>query len=123
CGHEPASPRLAQNLGREMQPRGGRGHRATLPRINRLISFPVALRIGPRNVRGQWNVSNSFNRGEYIRSWLETDPPFSEATASHHLGLKFVALSEEKTLPYHNLAPRTHQAFPFIRIVPNLPRK
>ena len=103
---------------------GGRsGHRSALSRVNSLISFAIAGGVFASNVRRQRSVPDLFQALEEIVRRREPNPPLAKLAALDHFGSKFIVLPEEQPFSHTNFPPRSHQAFPFIRLPLQLPRQ
>ena len=65
-------------------------------------------------------MSNGIDAGEKVLDGVEADVPLAEFSAGDDFGLKFVMLTEEEMLADSDLAARTHETLPLVRIVPQL---
>src|SRR5437016_10178823 len=106
-----------------MQPGGRSGYGSALLSVDRLIPFAIGGRIFAGDVRGQRDVTDLFDSREEIVHGREADVPLAKAAAPDHLRLEFIVFSKEQMFSQPNLPSGSHQAFPFVGVVLNLPRE
>src|SRR6266568_3858800 len=120
-GYDSALPYAGKNFRSEVQT-GGRGrNRASLARINGLISLAVFGIVRASDVWGQRHMPETFNQGEEIFGGTETDFPLAKLTAFYDFTADLPCIAEEQLLSNPDLPPRTDKAFPFVRLAGNLP--
>jgi hypothetical protein len=106
-----------------MKAGGGSGHRSALAGVDRLVTIAVGGGIIPSNVGRQGHVTDPFHAREEIVNRSEADVAFAEFSAPDDLGLKIVAVAEEKMLADSDLAARADEAFPIVWALPQLARQ
>src|ERR1700690_4541971 len=118
-----------ENLWSEMQACGGRGHGPAFAGVDRLVAFAVAAAVFARDIRRQGHVTQSLDDREEIRRGIKTDAALAEFSPrddfSGEPGLLKSARLRNLTAEIHpladaNLFPRTHQAFPLVRVLRHL---
>jgi hypothetical protein len=112
-----------EDFRREVQAGGGRGNRASLARVYRLVALPISSPIGARNIRRQRNMAEPFDYAEKVNHGREPDSALPERAPAGHFRLQIARLTEVELLSHSNLAPGTHEALPLIRISTGLPRE
>ncbi len=68
-------------------------------------------------------MADAIERGEEIAGRLKADAAFAEFCAREDLGLQFVMLAKQQTLPYADLAAGPHQTLPVVGIGRKLARQ
>jgi hypothetical protein len=103
-----------ENLRRKVQSRGGRGRRATLPRVDRLVSLAVERRVIAMNVRGQWHVSECIQSLIEISYRGKAQRPLSTLAGRDDVGVKSRILRTRKldSIAHPKLTTRLHKGAP-----------
>jgi len=114
-------PQVFQNFRSEMQAGGGSRDRATLPRIDGLIAFVVERSIGARHVGRQGHMAELIEKLKEIVHLGKTNAPLTKFGTAHDFGHQFCRFAEENVFTDTNLSAGTDQAFPFVRVFPELP--
>src|SRR5581483_10163394 len=102
-----------ENLGSEMQPGCRSRYRSALAGIDSLIALQISPAVIAMDIRRQGYVSQTLHHALEICDREKADTTLPIAAACDHLRLKF-PVAKVQTLANTNLAPGTHQAFPFI---------
>src|SRR5580704_9695330 len=104
------SPRAQslENLGREVESCRRRSHRASLPRIDRLIPFPIERFIRALDVWWQRNVTKSCKR--FLKTSLRSESHNPQAIPAPVLHTRFqLSIAENDALSDGNLSSRPHE--------------
>jgi hypothetical protein len=84
-----------------------------------VVSWPIgAVDIGRKR-----HVTNPVDQRKEVGHRGKPNCPFTKSSPPHHFGLQLVGVAEEKSFSYANLAARTNQAFPVVRILGKLSGK
>jgi len=103
-----------QNRRCEMQSGGGRGHRAALLGVDRLIPFTVGRLVVAVDIRRERHVPDSVERFVKISVLFKPDASFAECAAGNDFGGEFLGRPEQQLLADVDFLARTHQALPLI---------
>src|SRR3954462_4666854 len=112
--------KLGESFGGEVESSGGSGDRTGFAGVHGLVAVVILGRVRPCDVGRQRNVSNGIDASEKVLDGGETDVALAEFSTGDDFGLKFVMLTEEEMLAHSDLAARTHETLPLVRIVPQL---
>ena len=108
-------PNALQDLRRKVQTGSGRGHGASLLRVDGLVAFPVSRDIVPADIGWKWDVSQPFNDRKKLHDWIKAQAALAEGSAVDDLRPQFIVFAEEKPFAYADFAPWPNKTFPFIR--------
>jgi hypothetical protein len=101
-----------QDLRREMQPRGRRSHRASITRIDSLISLAVCRFVRSRNIRRQRHVTNFFQDAKEVLDWFETQRPLAVFAARDYFRTQLVVFPEEELFTDADFSPGADECVP-----------
>lgn len=122
-----------QNLRSEMKTGGGSGDRSALAGIDGLIAVAVGGGILAGNIGWEGDVADALDDGKEVVEGLagfarlsphvrgsETDVALAEVSARDDFGMELIVLTEKEVLADGDLASGTDEAFPVVRILPEL---
>src|SRR5580704_4286177 len=103
-----------------MESRCGCGHRASLLRVNRLISLAVARLISAFDVRRKRNMAQPRDRFSETSLMRKSQKPQTVSAAAFHASFQF-SVTESYAFTNGNFSSGTNQSLPKIRF--NLPHQ
>jgi hypothetical protein len=103
-----------EDLRRKVQSCSGRGRRAALPRVDRLIALAIERPVTAMDVGRQGHVSECIKASIEVRNGREAQRPFAAIAGGHNLCLKSgtAGVGEFKPISHPQLAPRSYQCIP-----------
>ena len=116
-GFDAAGADTVENLGSEVQSRGGRGDRADWLGIDGLVSLAIGGRVGAIDVGRKRDVPDAFDYGEEIRDRIEVEMALAKFAAGNDFGSEFVGVlgsfaSEVDALADAELSSGMNESFP-----------
>src|SRR5271170_2476126 len=96
-----------------MESRCGCGHRASLLRVNRLISLAVARLVGAFDVRRKRNMAQPCNRFGKTSLMRKSQKAQAVSAAALYAGFQF-SVTESYAFTYSNFSSGTNQSLPKI---------
>ena len=111
---------LIKNRRCEMQSGCGGGHRPTLLRVDRLISFAVGRLVVAGNIRRERHVSNAIERFVEISVLVKPDASFAKRTSRDDFRVEFLGWPKQQLFTDVHFPARTNQALPLIRFFRDL---
>jgi len=105
----------------EMQACGRSGYLTALPRIDSLVSLPVARGVWTVDVGWQWDMPEPLYRTVKVGGRFEPDAALAKGAARHDLSLQWMVIAKKEPLTNTDLSPGADEAFPIVRIDRHLP--
>jgi len=111
-----------EDLGCEVQARGGCGYRSVFTGIDGLVPFAICKAVFSGNVGRQGNVTEFLDSFKEIRNRIKANSAFSEWFSSDHFcrELFCTEVSKEQPFPHADFPAWPDHALPFVRLPRNL---